>query len=347
MKEFLKKILASVLACMTVFALASCNSGKDDGDFTARIYVPDGAPALSLAKLMHDEEEHCDFNVVSAEVITSKVTGTKPDADLCVLPLNIASKVIGDGENYTMLGTVTHGNLYLISTNPKQYTSASQIATLSQTGAIGTIQLNNVPGLVLRSLLYDNDRGVNLDYRYPSTNNEIFVGEVSPAEISPTLTLANGTLPAHFFLVAEPLASAKVKATANTANPFHIVGDMQALYGDGTGFPQAVLVVKNDFLQEHEDWVQTFMTKVQDSATWVKTADIQTVCTAIAVNLLDGAEPVFKVANLTSDVIERCNVRFVDAQTDKARIQAFLEKMAIIDSNAVGTLADKFFYDAN
>ena len=114
----------------------------------AKIYMPDGAPALSMAKFMSEERADYDFHVVDASTIATFVTGENPTADLCVLPLNLASKLLGTGEVYTMLGTVTHGNLYLLSTNPTPVESAWDLS-----GTIGTIQINNVPGLTLKLIL--------------------------------------------------------------------------------------------------------------------------------------------------------------------------------------------------
>lgn len=124
-------------------------------DVQAKIYMPDGAPALAMAKFMSESRAGCDFNVVDASTITTYVTGQSPAADLCVLPLNAASKLLGTGEKYTMLGTVTHGNLYLLSTSEETIDSAEELKSLAGK-KVGTIQINNVPGLTLKLLLKNN-----------------------------------------------------------------------------------------------------------------------------------------------------------------------------------------------
>ena len=120
------------------------------------IYMPDGAPALSMAKLMSEEMDGCEFHVVNAGTIATFVTGESPEAELCVLPLNAASKLLGTGTAYTMLGTVTHGNLYLLSTNPTPLDSAEAMKGLAGK-RIGTIQIENVPGLTLKLILKKYD----------------------------------------------------------------------------------------------------------------------------------------------------------------------------------------------
>lgn len=119
------------------------------------VYMPDGAPALSMATLMRDDTETdgVTYKVVAAEEISAQVTNKDEakNADLCVLPITAASKLLGSGEKYVMLGTVTHGNLYLISKDGETIT-AENISSL-QGKKIGVLQMNNVPGLTLKAVL--------------------------------------------------------------------------------------------------------------------------------------------------------------------------------------------------
>ncbi|MBQ8447097.1 MAG: hypothetical protein IJX31_04910 [Clostridia bacterium] len=83
------------------------------------VYMPDGAPALALAGLMHADQadDGMTYKVVDAALIASKTTyadATK-NADLCVMPINAAAKLHGESGKYTMIGAVTHGNLYMIA----------------------------------------------------------------------------------------------------------------------------------------------------------------------------------------------------------------------------------------
>lgn len=133
---------------------------SDPGEVS--IYAPDGAPALALAKLMHEEntfgQTSVSYNVVPSSNIQAYVTGEDPAADICILPLNAASKLLGDGSTYQMLGTVTNGNLYLLSKDGASVTSENIREELNGK-TIGVIQLNNVPGLTLKIILekYDID----------------------------------------------------------------------------------------------------------------------------------------------------------------------------------------------
>lgn len=113
---------------------------------------PDGAPALSLVNAVSKEDSHFDYHVVDSATIQTYVTGNRPTADFCVLPVNAASKLLGNGETYQMLGTVTNGNLYFLSTGDNAVLSADNLSSLAGK-RIGVIQLTNVPGLTLQVVL--------------------------------------------------------------------------------------------------------------------------------------------------------------------------------------------------
>lgn len=137
-----------------------------ESEISAKIFMPDGAPALAMAKFMSENRADCEFNVVEASTIASYVTGVNPAADLCVLPLNAASKLLGTGEKFTMLGTVTHGNLYLLSSNATQTIESLEELKALQGKKVGTIQIDNVPGLTLKLILKKS----GLSYDQPSLN---------------------------------------------------------------------------------------------------------------------------------------------------------------------------------
>ncbi len=119
------------------------------------VYMPDGAPALAMAKLMQEDtmDDGFTYKVVAPATIASRVTNKdeNANADFCVLPVTAASKLLGSGERYKMLGVVTHGNLYLISKNGTPLTAEN--ITHLQGKTIGVLQINEVPGLTLKTVL--------------------------------------------------------------------------------------------------------------------------------------------------------------------------------------------------
>ena len=345
MKKLLAMSMGMALAATSAFAFAACgenDANKDKNPNTEVVkveyYMPDGAPALSMAKMMHEASDSSSYHVVEASTIKTYVTGEAPKADVCVLPLNLASNLLGTGETYQMLGTVTHGNLYMLSTNDSvKYETGESLSGLIGK-KVGVIQLANVPGLTFKAILNDNNiawQEMNADTPYDETKVNL-IGIADPATgVSP----ATGY---DVYVAAEPLVSVK---TANTS--LKEVGDLQALYGGENGYPQAVVVAKSSFIAENVEWVNDFVEKTMPAAAeWLKEAEAETVISAIASCLPTGQTPTFNAKNLTKDVISRCGIRFVSAKDSKAEVNAFLAKLIEINPKAAKTVSDAFFYGA-
>lgn len=133
---------------------------------TVSVYMPDGAPALALAQLMAEDMQFgnsVSYHVVPSTDITTHVNGDSPAADICILPSNAASKLLGSNAKYTMLGTVTNGNLYILSKNGEQIT-ADNVASVLAGKKVGVVQLSNVPGLTFKLIL----KKYGLSYSDPS-----------------------------------------------------------------------------------------------------------------------------------------------------------------------------------
>ena len=129
----------------------------DEARTSVSIYMPDGAPALSMAKMMCANptlSKSLDFHVVTANAINSTVTSSNEadNADLCVLPVNAAAKLLGSGTKYKLLGTVTHGNLFIISSDGTPL-NANNIASRLDGQKVGVVNLSAVPGLTFKMIL--------------------------------------------------------------------------------------------------------------------------------------------------------------------------------------------------
>lgn len=90
---------------------------------TLTVYAPDGAPALSIAKFIYDNENFgsslsFEYNVIKAVTVSTIYKDGK--ADMFIMPINVASKFYNTDNNsadpYVMVAVITHGNFYIIST---------------------------------------------------------------------------------------------------------------------------------------------------------------------------------------------------------------------------------------
>ncbi len=350
----MKKLLAVILAsCMLVIGaafFAGCtqqpekkpSEGEQGGSFEADVYAPDGAPALALARLMGEEMQFggkVSYHVVNANAIQTYVTGEAPQAELCVLPVNAAAKALGSGETYQMLGTVTHGNIFILSNTQKTALTAENIKEQLEGKVVGCIQLENFVGFALQIVLdrYDIEYAVIEDPEKPAESG------VSLVNISNPATQITGTATYDYMVAAEPVVSAKTGAVET----LETVGDLQALYGE-EGYPQAVLVAKTEFIAENGEAVEAFIEAVEENASWLTAdaTDAADIVEAVSSHLPEGATPTFNAQNLTKTVIGNCAVRFESAASCKERVKAFLAEITAVAPAMQLNVADAFFYEA-
>ncbi|MDE7158154.1 MAG: hypothetical protein K2N74_01120 [Clostridiales bacterium] len=338
MKRFLAGVLSALLLGAAAVGFAGC--GDDDRSRAPKhydVYAPDGATALALVNAIAQEKEGYTYHVVDSSTIQSYVTGNAPAADFCVLPLNAASKLLGTGETYQMLGTVTNGNLYFLTTGSNAAITDENLSTLVGK-TVGVVQLANVPGLALQVALKNH----NVEYTIigndgATQSDRVNLKAVDGADVTPAS-------PYDYFLFPEPAASTKVTATASAPKPFVAAGSLQALY-EGGGFPQAVLVAKKSVIQNDPASVTEFITFMDGSAEYLKTVQPATVLELLNDKRTEGLTPSFNAKNLTAQVLANCSVKFTASKDCKETVNAFLAQLIAVNANAAKTVETAFFYE--
>lgn len=343
MKQVTAKLAGLTLAAVSLFAFAACKPETEkppQGDDTVyTVVAPDGAPALALVNAIEEGDEMFDFSVVDSSTIQTYVTGENPSADFCILPINAASKLIGTGEVYQMVGTVTNGNLYFLSAEQNDDLTAGNLSTLIGK-SVGVVQLPNVPGLTLQVVLNKYD----IPYAIVGNDEETSADKVNLIAFdAANVTPAGGC---DYYLCPEPAASTKVKGTASAAKPFRIAGDLQALYGDENGYPQAVLVAKRTVLESGTEAVETLVSYLKESENYLSSVAPETVLTALDGVRTEGLAASFNANNLTNTVIANCSVRFTAASACKDTVNAFLEELIAVNATAASAVSDDFYYIA-
>lgn len=334
MKKILSVIAAAVLSAVCAFAVAGCKNSENK----LKVFVPDGAPALSVAGINQTEaDKYFTVSAVAAATINTYVTGDNPQADVAVLPVNAAVKLLGDGKNYKMLGTVTHGNLFLMK-KPTETDIATPADLSKLTGkTVGVINLVNVPGLTFKALLKDN--GIEF--------NELKDGAaVDPDKVNLKNVTAQEAAPVNadcqYFIVPEPAASTKA---AVTQGKLSFAGNIQTLYGGEGGYPQAVAVAKASVISSSKKQITALLDSFTFTEGWLKAEDTspEQIVSAVGAMLSGDIGPMFTAANLTRTVISNCGIRFVSAAESKTEILAYMQKLNGVSANAWGTPADAFF----
>ena len=335
MKKFLATALAltiGVAACV----FTACAGENDDGTYT--VYAPDGAPALALANAVNEDDDRYDFRIVASNAITAQVQGEEPAADFCILPVNVAAKLLGKGETYQMLGTVTNGNMYLLTTGGNPGITTDNLSSLVGK-TVGVVQLNNVPGLTFQAVLSRND----IDYQILGNDVEAASDKVNLQAFADasTVTPASGC---DYYLCPEPAATGKINGTASSANPFKLAGSLQTLYDGENGYPQAVLVAKTSVIEEAKSVVDTFITYMEGSADFLASASAADVVALLEDCYTEGMTPSLNANNLNATVIANCSVYFTAAQDCKSRVNAFLAELIDLNAEFTSAVSDSFYY---
>ncbi len=135
-------------------------NGESTGENTSAtltFVAPDGAPALSIAKYIADDDDLGTSKDIEYTVVASSDIGgimQRGEADIMIMPVNASSKLYkaNASDKYKMVSVVTHGNLYIMSN--------SDITLEDLKGkTIGVIGQGAVPDLTLQAVLKKN--GIN------------------------------------------------------------------------------------------------------------------------------------------------------------------------------------------
>ncbi|MDE6618690.1 MAG: ABC transporter substrate-binding protein [Clostridiales bacterium] len=330
MKKLISVLCATAMSCALVLPLTAC--GGDDDKATIHVYMPDGAPAISLAALMDSGYSGFDFTVVPSEEIAGVVSART--ADMAIMPIDAAAKLYNSGTDIVMLSVNTHGNLYMVG-------NQEDIALADLKGKkLGVIGQGSVPDNVLRMLLKDADIDSEI------SENEVEGKVALTYNAAPTLIpmFKQGKL--DYILLGEPAVTNAVNATGGK-----IAMDMQAQWQaafDGK-FPQACLVAKSSLVNDRKSDVDKFLAAVKNADGWAE-LNPEKALKAVSDNMKKGNQTTLQALN--ADIVKRCNISAVSASDSKTECNAYFEKLHELTAYGLGTpvLAkvpdDKFYYKA-
>ena len=296
MKKMLKAIMAvfMVAALVAVFAvgLAACNDDKDVAPDTLQLYVPDGAPALAVAKFIAEKDTltvagyKIAVNIVPANQIAAHMA--KADGDIVIMPANAGMNLISKGAGYEFVCSNTRGILYMLSLEQGTVTSADLAGK-----KVGCIGEGAVPEYALMTVLEANGVADDVDVRFFADGAAV------------QAALKAGTI--DFGIVGEPAA------TAGAAKGFFTVMDMQAEFNEATdsesGFPMSSTFV-SEALAGEDGFVEALVAALEDNVDYI--AENAAGMTA----LLQGAG---STSAYPAASIPRCNVGvYTGADVDEA-----------------------------
>lgn len=332
----LKRLLI-VLAAMVMATAAMFGCGETpSADYTnpIAIYMPDGAPALAFAKLMEEEnklgKENLSYTVVTADAIGGYVKDES--ATVALMPITGASNVT-DGK-YKAVSVITHGNIFVIGKG-----EATELADLKDK-IVGVVQLPNVPGLTFKHLL----GRAGVDY---TESDQLVSGKVALKNIAaPGIIGELSSGKCDYVVAPQPAVANACKSVEGV----EVKIDLNNLYS-ASGFPQAVLMVKNELCTD-TDFINKLTDALTDAASWIKEVDENgnaknagAAVKAINANFADGGASTLKAPALSPSAIEGSNiyVQSVKEASVKTFVKDYINNMIAIEASAAKAITDDFF----
>lgn len=329
----IKKVMRKVTAVALSFAmlgalLTGCGSGKAEEKVTVKVGALKGATTLGLLPLEDkaangEAGENYEFSMMTAadELLPMMIKG---ELDIALLPSNVASILYQKTNGgVTVIDINTLGVLYMVS-GDSSVTGVEDLAgkIIYLTGK-GTTP-DYVLHYVLRGNGMDADSDCTLEYKSEATEVAALLAE-NPDAI--------GLLPQPF-----------VTAACAQNDALSVILDMNAewekLQGeDGSRLVTGVTVVRNEFLQEHENAVATFMEEHQASAQSMN-SDVENGAKLAAASEIIAKEPIALKA------IPKCNITYIDGADMKQALSGYLEVLYEQNPESIGGAlpGDDFYY---
>ena len=345
-KKFIITIaLTLIMALSVTVALVGCeNNGDDTGDgttpetVTVNVVVPDGSPAIAIAKLVSEKPTFAGYDIKYSivEGVTQISAAILNDtANIAIAPLNLGATMYNKGMGVKLVTTNVQGSLYMVGKNmPEGATTAEKLASLKGK-VVYNIGQGATPDLTFKYIL--DHFGIEYAEGDTATAGVVTLNYVNTgSELIPLLKQGK----AEYGIMGEP-AVTKANANAGTSTVF----DIQALWQEATGsatagFPQAGVFVKDSLLtSEHAAFIEWFITKLTENDEWAP-ANAETVSSALT------SAGSTSLAGLTSATIAACNLDTIKAADAKAAVNTYLKVLFDFNKATVGGKMpdDNFFY---
>lgn len=121
--------------------------------------------------------------------------------------------------------------------------------------------------------------------------------------------------------------------------------DLQELYdGESKAYPQAVMLVKQSFLNTYPAAVTEMADAFSGNVQWVKD-NVSAAVDAVNGVLANGVTRSLTAANVTADVVDGCKIYWQGASEAKQSVKNYIDDIIAIEKTSAVAVADDFFYD--
>lgn len=319
----MKKIWSSILAALILFGCSTTQpkvSQQVKEPTQVKVMALKGPTALGMLEMLEQPEKsdnHYAFTIASA-VDEVSVKLLKNEVDIAAVPANLASVLYQkSNQQLVVLNVNTLGVLYLVSQD-SSLTSLQDLEgkTIYASGKGAT------PEYILNYILEQNHINANVEWK--NEHSEVVSALASD-------TNAIGLLPQPFVTIAKSKLAG-----------LNVMVDLNQIWKDLTKqeLITGVVVANKQFVQDHPDAIQTWMSDYEQSVSFTNQQVDQAATLAEKFDILKAA--------VAKQAIPECHIVFVTKDQMKQQLVAYYQVLQSIEPKSIGGQlpADDFYYGA-
>lgn len=327
MKKLFKLLCAVISVCMLV-TVCACEDVSGNREYT--FVMPDGAPALSVVKLMNDYPEiggvKMNYKIVSADNIAAEFNS----ADIAIMPTNASAKLYNKGIGLKLAALNVFGNLYMVAT--KQISALEDL----KGEVVYNIGEGKTTDLLLKYLL--TAKGIEYEVSDVKVAGKVALHYEGDAQ-SVVAALMKGQT--YFGVLGQPVVANAITKLTAAGKIAYAALDFQAAWklaaNDEYSFPQAGAVVKNA-VAEDKAFMTALYAALEENQEFILNNSEQ-----IAGIL--GKNGSSLTASFTREIVEACNIGCEKAVDLKTSLESYFTKIVTFDNTFVGgKLPDDGYY---
>ena len=243
----------------------------------------------------------------------------KEDADIAIVPSNMAAIAYNKTSNYQIAGTVGNGSFYLVSTRNIDEFEDLEGLNVWNTGKGLT------PDITVQSIL--KSKGIN-------TKNINFNYVNSTSELIPLMVTGK----ADTGFIPEPALTTLMAKNPNIKIVKSLNDAWKETSDSKEGYPQSTIIVKSDFAKENEEFISAFLGQISNSINWANTNGKE--AGQYAKEIGASIEP-----SIIKKAVERANLKFIPVKNIIEDYNNYYQSLFDFDSKSVGgKLPDKGIY---
>lgn len=318
----MKRKLSIILSIILIIAIfTGCNSNiKSENNSineekNINFTVPDGLPAISIAKLIKENPEikkgyNINYSIEqSSENIATSVMKSEPD--IAIVPSNLSATAFNKTGEYKIAGTVGFGSFYIGSVNNNQTVEDLKGKEVYNIGKGLTPDI--ITKSILKGMGIDPDKDINFSYVDG-------VNELAP------IILSGKT---QYAVLPEPALSTVQSKNENFNVILNLNEEWKKINKSEYGYPQATIIIKKELIGNDREFVDGLLNKIKESIDWnyENKEDLGTYCEEIGIS---AKKPIVIKA------IDRSNIKYVGIKDSYKDYKTYFDNLYKFDPKTIG-----------